>query len=265
MNDSAHHPVLSSVVLLRLTDYAKRPVAEQARLNAQLDTVLAMLLPDLPARTRIVLSGTGSAAVAVLNNPPAALALAEAALRANHSGLGLCIGIDHGPVEMLSNPSGDILAGDGVATASVIAAAASDSVLLASQSFRTALAQMSPGAEARLVPTDNFSDAGLRTYNVFCLDPLAPARRRRRLLMLGSALILLLLISASAIRFGMPNRPQPLAGFFSQPEPVTVPAAAAAIAPAVTPAPGVAPARPKSDHTKTEQPKKYRFGKWWYE
>jgi hypothetical protein len=251
-----------------LTDYAKRPVAEQARLNAQLDTVLAMLLPDLPPHTRIVLSGTGSTAVAVLNNPPAALAFAEAALRANQSGLGLCIGIDHGPVEIVSSASGEMLSGDGVATASVIAAAATDSMLLASQNFRTALAQMSPGTEMRLVATAHFSDAGLRTYNVFCLDPLAPALRRRRLLMLGSALIMLLLVSAGAIRFGMPNRPQPLAGYFSPAEPVIAPAATPVVAPAASTA--VAAERPKNEHTKTdrakaEQPKKYRFGKWWYE
>lgn len=252
-------------MLLRLTDYAKRPVAEQARLNAQLDTVLAMLLPDLPAHTRIVLSGTGSAAVAVLNNPPAALAFAEAALRANQSGLDLCIGIDHGPVEMVSTAAGEMLSGDGVATASVIAAVASGAVLLASQNFRTALAQMAPGAEARLVPAENFSDAGLRTYHVFSLDPLAPGRRRRRLLMLGSALTLLLLISASAIRFGMPNRPQPLAAYFNPPEPVTAPALPPAAEPAVAPVSRAASTRPKSDHTKAEPTKKYRFGKWWYE
>jgi hypothetical protein len=236
MTETEHLPALSSVVLLRLIDYAKRPVAEQARLNAQLETVLALLLPDIPAQTRIVLAGAGSAAVAVLNNPRAALAFAERALRANHVGLGLCIGIDHGPVEVVSSESGEMLAGDGVATASVIAAFSTNTGLLASQNFRTALAQMSPGAETRLVPTANFSDAGLRTYNVFCLDPLAPSRRRRRLIMLGAALVLLLLLSATAVRYSLPNRPQPLADYFSSP-----------VAPPVVP-----------DH-----PKRSPYGKWW--
>src|SRR5512145_2826899 len=138
MTEADHLPALSSVVLLRLRDYARRPVAEQARLNAQLDTVLAMLLPDIPERGRIVLAGNGSAAVAVLDNAPAALAFAERALSANRAGLGLCIGIDHGPVEMLADESGDVLAGDGVATASVMAAFATEAGLLASQNFRTA-------------------------------------------------------------------------------------------------------------------------------
>lgn len=240
MTETDHLPVLSSVVLLRLIDYAKKPVAEQARLNAQLDTVLAMLLPDIPAQTRIVLSGTGSAAVAVLNNPPAALAFAERALRANVANLGLCIGIDHGPVELVSSPAGDILAGDGVSTASVIAAFSTDTALLVSQNFRTALAQFSPGVENQLVPMANFSDAGLRTYNVFGLDTLAPRRRRRRLIMVGASLVALLLISAAVVRYSLPNRPQPFASYFNPPPPVVV-----------------APVVP-------EHPKRSPYGKWWY-
>lgn len=243
MTETDHLPLLSSVVLLRLSDYAKRPVAEQARLNAQLETVLAILLPDMPESTRIVLAGKGSAAIAVLNNPPAALDFAERALRANQTGLGLCIGIDHGPVEVVLGDSDSLLAGDGVATASVIAAFSKDNSILASQNFRTALAHMSPGAENMLVPSANVSDAGLRTYNVFCLDPLAPARRRRRLIMLGASLVALLLISATTVRYTLPNRPQPLAAYFDSTE------AAASIA---------TPECPKTEH-----PKRAPYGNFW--
>jgi hypothetical protein len=210
MNEADHLPTLSSVILLRLRDYARRPVAEQARLSAQLDTVLAMLLPEIPERARIVLAGSGRAAVAVLDNAPAALAFAERALSANRASLGLCIGIDHGPVEILPGESGDVLAGDGVATASVIAAFATNTELLVSENFRTALAQMSPGSEGILVPADNFSDAGLRTYQAFRLDRLAPRQRRRRLIVIAVVSVLLLLATAVALRMAVPDRPRPL-------------------------------------------------------
>ena len=210
MTEVDHLPALSSVILLRLNDYARRPVAEQARLSAQLDTVLAMLLPDIPARARIVLAGSGRAAVVVLGNAPAALAFAERALSANHAGLELCIGIDHGPIEILPGESGDVLAGDGVATASVIAAFSTDTELLVSQNFRTALAQMSPGSEVVLVPADNFSDAGLRTYQVFRLDRLALRQRRHRYIVIAVASVLLLLATAVALRMAVPDRPRPL-------------------------------------------------------
>jgi len=213
MTETEHPPVLSSVVLLRLRDYARRPVAEQARLNAQLDTVLAVLLPDIPARSRIVLAGSGSVAVAILDNAPAALAFAERALNANQAGLGLCIGIEHGPVEVLANESGDVLAGDGLVTAAVIAAFAIEAGLLVSQNFRTAMAQMLPGSESVLVPAANFSDAGLRTYQAFRVDHLAPRRRRRRFILSAVAIAFLLLTIAVVLRLGVPDRPRPLAPY----------------------------------------------------
>jgi hypothetical protein len=211
MTEVEHFPVQSSVVLLRIRDFARRSVAEQARLSAQLDTVLALLLPDIPARSRLVLAGNGSAAVAVLDNAPAALAFAERAQRAHAAGLGLCIGIDHGPVEVLSSETGGELAGDGVATASVLAASATDTGLLATQNFRTALAYMSPGAESALVPAVSLSDAGLRTYQAYRLDRMAAHRRARKFLWSAVATACVLLAVAMSMRLWMPDRPRPLA------------------------------------------------------
>ncbi|HEY6096403.1 MAG TPA: hypothetical protein VIU93_15790 [Gallionellaceae bacterium] len=198
-------------MLLRICDYARRPVAEQARLNAQLDTVLALLLPEIPARARLVLSGNGSAAVAVLDNAPAALAFAERALHAYAAGLGLCIGIDHGPVEVLRNEASEELAGDGVATASVMAASAGDAGLLATENFRTALAHMAPGAESALVPAVNLSDAGLRTYQAYSLNRLATRRRRRIFMLVAIGTACVLLGIATSLRLWVPNRPRPFA------------------------------------------------------
>lgn len=217
MTDTQHLPAQSSVVLLRICDYARRAVAEQARLSAQLDTVLALLLPAIPARTRLVLAGNGSAAVAVLDNPPAALAFAEQAMHAYDAGLGLCIGIDHGPVEVVSNDSNEMLAGDGVATASVMAAAATESGLLVTQNFRTALAHAQPGAEYALVSKVNFSDAGLRTYHVYSLDRLAPRKRRRLYLMISASVFVLLMAATFTFRLSVEDRPRPLAPYLGTP------------------------------------------------
>lgn len=220
MTDIDHPPVQSSVVLLRICDYARRPVAEQARLNAQLDTVLALLLPDIPERSRLVLAGNGSAAVAVLGDAPAALAFAERALNAYDAGLGLCIGIDHGPVELLNSDTSEELAGDGVATASVLSASASDTGLLVSESFRTALAFMSPGAESALVPAVSLSDAGLRAYQAYTLDRTAPHRRRRNFKFVVVAAACVLLAVAMSLRLWMPDRPRPLAAEVGKMAPV---------------------------------------------
>ncbi len=206
-------PALASVVQLRLRDYPRRPVAEQARLSAQLDAVLAVLLHDIPAHERIVLEGSGSAAVAVLGNPRAALNFAERALHANDAGIALSIGIDHGAVEMISDESGSALTGDGLATASVTATFAADFGLLVSRNFRAALAEAMPGAEKALVPTGRFSDAGLRSYQVFRVDREAPARRCRRFKLIAVVSAFVLLAAAIGVRLGIPERPRPLARY----------------------------------------------------
>ena len=221
MAEALHLPAQCSVVLLRMQDYARRPVAEQARMRAQLDTLLALLLPDIAANTRVVLGGHGSAAVAFLDNPIAALSFAERSLYAKQSGLNLSIGIDHGPVEVIKSQTGETatedhaLAGDGVATASVMAAAASEAGLLVSQSFRTALAQAKPGAEFALVQTQNFSDANLRTYQVYGLDRKAPGKRRKLFAIIAASVFLLLVASAAGVRYSFEDRPRPLAQYFT--------------------------------------------------
>jgi class 3 adenylate cyclase len=216
MTDIENLPVQSSVVILRIRDYARRAVAEQARLSAQLDTVLAMLLPYVPARSRLVLTGNGVAAVAVLEDAPAALSFAERALHAYDAGLGLCIGIDHGPVEVVNNETSEELAGDGVATASVLAASASDTGLLVTENFRTALAFMSPGAESALVPAASLSDTGLRTYKAYTLDREATLRRHRRFMLVAVVLAGAMLAIAMSLRLWLPDRPRPLAAEFAK-------------------------------------------------
>lgn len=211
MTDTEHPLLLASVVLLHLREFTRRPVAEQARMAAQLDAVLAVLLPDLPASERIVLEGNGSAAVVVLDNPLAALRLAERALAANQAGLDLTVGIDHGPIEVVAGGSGNALTGDVVATATTIAAFAADFGLLVSQGFRTALAQARPGADAMLAPAGVFSDAALRSYQLFRADRAAVRKRARRFRLTAAGLVVVLLASSMAVRMLVPERPRPLA------------------------------------------------------
>jgi len=220
MTETEHSLLLASVVLLRLREFTRRPVAEQARLAAQLEAVLAVLLPDLSAPERIVLEGNGSAAVVVLDNPLAALRLAERALAANQAGLDLTVGIDHGPVEVVAGESGNALTGDVVATATTIAAFAADFGLLVSQGFRTALAQARPGADAALVPAGVFSDAALRSYQLFRADHASVLKRARRFRLTVAGLVVVLLASSIAVRMLVPERPRPLAALVEKGAPL---------------------------------------------
>jgi class 3 adenylate cyclase len=190
---------LASVVFLKIQEYARRPVQEQARLRAQLEAVLAVTLAELAPEKRIVLDAADGTAVAVLADPEAALRLAERALPAMTAGLPLCIGINHGTVQMASGGESGMI-GDGIAVAASVAEFASPSRVLISRSFRDALADITPGMEAGFFPAGVFTDGRLRTHELFFADKQAARRRHRRLLALGVAAVIGLVGTGIALR-----------------------------------------------------------------
>src|SRR2546423_15144120 len=78
---------LASVVFLKIQEFARRPVQEQARLRAQLEAVVAVTTAELAPVSRIVLDAADGAAIVVLGDPKGALQLAERALAATAAGL----------------------------------------------------------------------------------------------------------------------------------------------------------------------------------
>jgi len=190
---------LASVVFLKIQEFARRPVQEQARLRAQLEAVLAVTLAELPPENRIVLDTADGTVVAVLADPKAALRLAERTLPAMAAGLPLCIGINHGTVQMASGRENGMI-GDGIAVAASVAEFASPSRVLISRSFRDALSDITPGKEAGFSPAGVFIDSGLRTHELYFPDRQAAARRQRRLIALGLAAIIGLVGAGVAVR-----------------------------------------------------------------
>src|SRR5437879_2042407 len=123
---------LASVVFLKIQEFARRPVQEQARLRAQLEAVVAVTAAELAPANRIVLDAADGAAIVVLGDPRGALRLAERALAATAAGLPLCVGVNHGAVDRKSTRDDDGLIGDGIAVAASVAEFASPSRLVMS-------------------------------------------------------------------------------------------------------------------------------------
>ncbi len=190
---------LASVVFLKIQEYARRPVQEQARLRAQLEAVLAVTLAELAPEDRIVLDTVDGTAVAVLAAPKEALRLAERALPAMAVGLPLCIGINHGTVQIATGRE-KAMVGDGIAVAASVAEFASPSRVLVSRSFRDALADVAPGTQAGFFPAGVFTDGRLRTHELFFPDKEAPGRRQKRLIALGVAAAIGLVGAGIAVR-----------------------------------------------------------------
>jgi len=184
--NAAPRPVSASVILLRSHDYARRPVADQVRVKAQLEALVAIAVAPLPPGRWLVLDAPEGLAIVVLEGVEPALDTAERALAAA-ADLPLAIGLNHGPVLAESSERGDaLLAGDGIETALVVAGFASPGQLLVTRSVRDAVAQHAPERAEDLRSAGVFTDARVRAHELFAPDAQAAGRRRRRMVALGA-------------------------------------------------------------------------------
>ena len=172
--------LFASVVFLKIQDFARRSATEQARLRAQLQAVVAVTAAEIPPAGRVMLDSADGAAIVVLDDPRAALRLAERALTATAAGLPLSAGLNHGALQLAGRKGAEGMTGDGIAVAASVAAFAPAARLLASRAFRNALAEARPGLESSLAPAGTFNDPGLRAHELFKPDEKAPARRSLR-------------------------------------------------------------------------------------
>ena len=193
MNETLSTPALASVVVLKIREFPRRPVTEQVKLKTQLEALVALAIGALPAAERIVLDTPDGAAIVVLGSPRDALDLAKRS-QAAAADLPLCIGVNHGPVKPVSDAlRGSGLVGDGVAAGTTLANAATPDRLLVSRSFHEALEAVAPGRAAELSPAGVFTDASVRTYELYTLDRGAARARRRQLFAAGAVTVISIL------------------------------------------------------------------------
>jgi PEGA domain len=232
-NPPAGTPVPASVVVLKLQDYGRLPVAEQARLKGELEALAAKALEPLAAAERIVLDAPDALAVVVLQRPQAALELAERC-EAAAGMLPLCVGINHGPVRQANDPlRGTGLVGDGIAAGMVLAKAATPGRLLASRPFHEALEASSSRRAADLATAGELTDASVRRHELYALKPKAAASGGRRALVIvgiGALAIAGAALVAHRFRFEprlefAPAPPRKLAAHKAPPPPPPQPAA----------------------------------------
>jgi hypothetical protein len=210
--------VLASVVILRIHEFARRPVSEQARLRAQLEAVVAVIMAELDPASRIVLDASDGVAIVVLRQPEAALRLAERALSATAAGLPLSAGINHGAVQLMGNGKVEGMMGDGIAVAASVAQFAPPAQLRVSRAFRDALADAAPGREALLVPKGTSTDASLRRYELFARDARAMRRRAGRYRALSAAALVLLVAAGVGWRISIEGQEAFLNGVVTKSE-----------------------------------------------
>jgi hypothetical protein len=202
----------ASVVVLALADFARLPVAEQARLKQRLESLIARVIEPLAAADRIVADTADGAALVVIAPPAEALELAR---RARHGAretggpLPLRVGISHGPIGVATDPAGEVLlCGDAIAAGASIAPFGDSGQVIASRAFRDALAVSDAPLAERLRPAGTVTDANLRAHELFAFDAVpdgaganaVPAPRRRRFLLVAGLSVAGILAAGIAVR-----------------------------------------------------------------
>lgn len=190
----------ASVIGLTIREFARQPVADQARLKAQLEALAAIAIEPLNAADRVVLESPAGLVVTVLGRPQEALQVAERA-QAGGADLQLCIGVNYGPVKLGADPGGgQTLIGDGIVGAVTLANLATRGRFLASRSFHEALATFAPHRAAEFGSVGVVTDDNVRTHELFTLNPAARTARKRRLVMFGALGVLAAVGAGVAVR-----------------------------------------------------------------
>lgn len=200
MNDMMATPADVSVIGLTIREFARQPVADQARLKAQLEALAAIAIQSVGAADRVVLEAPEGLVVTVLGSPEDALQVAERA-QAGAADLPLCIGVNHGPVKLGSDPGGGhTLIGDGIVGAVTLSNLATRGRFLISRSFREALAAFAPHRAAEFSSVGVVTDDNVRTHELFTFDPAARVARKRRLIMIGALAVVAAVGAGVAVR-----------------------------------------------------------------
>ena len=193
---------LASVVFIGIAEFTRKPVLEQANLRSRLEAAVAAATAPLEEADRAVLDAPDGAAIVVLGNVPGALQAAEAALAAAE-GAPIGVSINFGPVTLVSDRDDSRLIGDGIDAAISIAGFTSSGGLMVSRSFRDALAATTPGLAAHFCPAGVFTDANVRSHELFSLDAAAQRAKSRRFIAFAALACLGILALGVGAKFAL--------------------------------------------------------------
>lgn len=200
MSDATAVAADASVIGLTIREFARQPVADQARLKAQLEALAAIAIEPLNTADRVVLESPAGLVMAVIGRPQEALQVAERA-QAGSADLPLCIGVNYGPVKLGADAGGGrTLMGDGIVGAATLANLATRGRFLVSRSFHEALATSAPHRAAEFGSVGVVTDDNVRTHELFTLDPAARSARQRRMMMIGGLAAFGIVSAGVAIR-----------------------------------------------------------------
>ncbi len=207
-------PRQASIVFIRIQDFARRPVGEQAELRDRLEHLVTEATSLLPADGRIVLDALDGTAIVIPQRPELALDVA-AAVQKSAADLPFSIGINYGAIKAVSSATDPddtdaTLVGDGLDTARAVAEFAKPGRYLSTRTFREVLKNRAPDKVHAFGPSGTFTDLRLRTHELFVHDARFARRRRLKLFAYGTFGVAVIISLGLIARMARPDPPVPI-------------------------------------------------------
>lgn len=196
-------PAYANVAFVRIAEFERRAVAEQAALKERLEAHARACLAPLPTADRAVLDADDGIAVALFVEPGRALDVGTA-LQQAPAGLPLQVGLNHGPLAASAAGPEARVFGDGLSAAAAASRFAAPGQLLVTQDFANALRARDPGRWESLAPAGDFTDTRVRLHSLYAPDAAKETARRRRLLAFAIGGFAAIVALGGLARFAVP-------------------------------------------------------------
>jgi hypothetical protein len=195
---SGQAAVAASVLSLRMRGLVADPAQRDGRRVQLLAAAKKAVMAWDPGRRVVLESPDG---LAFVGDVPPSVALDAAGIAAREAaGASLGIGLHHGRVEIVGEGDTPRLRGEGLEMAAALAGCSDARSIIASQSFREALAASAPRDAADLRPAGEIVDDHLRKHSIFLFDAEAARERSVRRTVLAASGLVLLLGAGLAVR-----------------------------------------------------------------
>jgi class 3 adenylate cyclase len=167
MAESSERTLVCSVLFLDIVGYSKEAVAEQALLKQTLDRVLVAALDRVAPRDRIILDTGDGAAITFFGDPENALSVGVA-IRDSLQGLPVRMGINLGPVRLVSDLNGQTnVIGDGINVAQRVMSFSRPGQLLVSRSYYDVVSCLSSIYQTAFTSEGSRTDKHVRAHDVY--------------------------------------------------------------------------------------------------
>jgi class 3 adenylate cyclase len=167
MAESSERTLVCSVLFLDIVGYSKEAVAEQAALKQALDRTLVAALERVAARDRVILDTGDGAAITFFGDPENALSVAVA-IRDRLGGLPVRMGINLGPVRLVSDLNGQAnVIGDGINVAQRVMSFSKPGQLLVSRSYYDVVSCLSSDYQSAFTSEGSRTDKHVRAHEVY--------------------------------------------------------------------------------------------------